>query len=699
MRFIIKHEIRGRIRVHFSMKRMTYREADTVQYLLQDIAGTTSVKVYERTADAVICFSCGRETIIDALRSLRMDTSLVPESVFEMSSRETDAKYFEKLVGMTVFRFLKRILLPLPVRQAWIVAGSLKFVLRGLKTLFHKRLEVELLDAIAIGTSIITKDYKTADSVMFLLGLGDMLEEWTHKRSVDDLARRMSLNISKVWKVSGDTEVLVETDDIAIGDEVVIRVGNIIPFDGEVSRGDAMVNQASMTGEAIPVRKDVGKSVFAGTIVEEGEITIRVSKVSGEGRFDKIVHMIEESEKLKSSVESKASHLADRLVPYSLSGTALTYILTKNVTKAISVLMVDYSCALKLAMPLSVLSAMREAGKADITIKGGKFLEAVADADVIVFDKTGTLTKAQPTVVDTLSFNGEAPDELLREAACLEEHFPHSIANAVVKAAEDKGLMHEEMHTKVDYIVAHGIASTINGVRTVIGSYHFIFEDEEVPLSDTERSRLNTMPEEYSRLYYAKEGRLAAVILIEDPLREEAPEVIKKLKKLGISETVMMTGDSTKTASAIARRVGVDSFYSEVLPEDKASFIKKSHDEGKRVIMIGDGINDSPALSEADAGIAINEGAEIARQIADITIGSDDLNRIVLLRVLSQKLMKRIHSNYRGIVTINTGIILLGVLGILTPGVSAMLHNSYTIALGLKSTTPLIADKTTDLRS
>ncbi|MBO6108902.1 MAG: heavy metal translocating P-type ATPase [Eubacterium sp.] len=693
MKFTIRHEIRGRIRVHFSMKRMTFREADTVQYLLQDTDGVTFIKVYERTADAVICFSCERGEIIGALRALNIETSLVPESVFEMSSRETDAKYFEKLVGMTALRFLKRILLPFPIRRIWIMAGAFKFVIRGLKTLAHRRLEVELMDAIAIGTSIITKDYKTADSVMFLLGLGDMLEEWTHKRSVDDLARRMSLNISKVWKISGDTEVLVDADDITIGDEVVVRMGNIIPFDGEVSRGDAMVNQASMTGEAIPVRKDIGKSVFAGTIVEEGEITIRVGKVSGEGRFDKIVHMIEESEKLKSSVESRASRLADRLVPYSLGGTLLTYLLTKNVTKAISVLMVDYSCALKLAMPLSVLSAMREAGKADITIKGGKFLEAVADADVIVFDKTGTLTKAQPTVIDTLSFNGEAPDELLREAACLEEHFPHSIANAVVKAAGDKGLMHEEMHTKVDYIVAHGIASSINGKRTVIGSYHFIFEDEGVPLSDAEKERLSAIPGEYSRLYYAKEGRLAAVILIEDPMREEAPGVIKELKNLGISEVVMMTGDSTGTASAIAKRVGVDSFYSEVLPEDKAAFIKKCHDEGRRVIMIGDGINDSPALSEADAGIAINEGAEIARQIADITIGSDDLDRIVLLRLLSQRLMKRIHSNYRGIVTINTGIILLGVLGILTPGVSAMLHNSYTVALGLKSTTPLITDR------
>ncbi|MCR5748119.1 MAG: heavy metal translocating P-type ATPase, partial [Lachnospiraceae bacterium] len=574
-------------------------------------------------------------------------------------------------------------------RMGWVGFKTMRYMWRGIRTIPGRKLKVELLDAIAIAASMLMGDYKTASSVMFLLKIGDMLEEWTHKKSVDDLARRISLNVSKVWQVSGDTEVLVDADKIKAGDEVVIRVGNIIPFDGKVVSGDAMVNQASMTGEAIPVRKKTGKTVFAGTVVEEGEITVSVTHVGGCGRFDKIVKMIEESEKLKSSVESKAENLADKLVPYTLGGAVLTYLLTRNITKAVSVLMVDYSCALKLAMPISVLSAIREAGRYSITVKGGKFLEAVSEADTIVFDKTGTLTKAEPMVYDVISFNGEEPDELLRESACLEEHFPHSIANAVVKAAAERGLGHDEFHTKVNYIVAHGISTTINGNKAVIGSYHFVFEDEKVKLPKNKKKLFDDLPEEFSHLYYAKEGKLAAVILIEDPLREEAVSVIRALKELGL-KTVMMTGDSERTARSIAERVGVDRYFAEVLPEDKAGFIEDTKRSGSKVIMIGDGINDSPALSAADAGIAVSEGAEIARQIADITVGSDELYSIVLLKEISDRLMKRINFNYKTIVGFNTFLIAMGVAGILPPATSALLHNTSTITIGLKSMTDLL---------
>ncbi|MBR6228333.1 MAG: heavy metal translocating P-type ATPase [Eubacterium sp.] len=692
MRFSIKHEMPGRLRVHFSANKMTFREADTLQYYLQEIPEITEVKVYERTADAVVRFCCARERILSILRAFHYEDVDVPESFFDSSSRKVNAWYYEKIVSTVLFRYGRMLFLPSFLQKAWVIVQAGRYIRRALKTIPHKKLEVPVLDAAAVTASILIGDYGTASSVMFLLDVGDLLEDWTHKRSVDDLARRMSLNINQVWLVTDGVETLVDTSSVKKGDQVVIRVGNIIPFDGEVCNGDAMVNQASMTGEAIPVRKDVGKTVFAGTVVEEGEITIRVTKVSGDGRFDKIVHMIEDSEKLKSSVESRAEHLADRLVPATFIGTAITWLFTRNVTKAVSVLMVDFSCAMKLAMPLSVLSAMREAGRYDITVKGGKFLEAVADADILVFDKTGTLTKAQPTVVQVVSFNGEDPDELLRQAACMEEHFPHSIANAVVQAALERGLDHEELHTKVEYIVAHGISTTINDKKAVIGSYHFVFEDEGVELTSDMRDKLDAYPEEYSRLYYAKEDRLAAVILIEDPLRDEAPAVLAELKKLGIRHTVMMTGDSEKTAAAIASRVGVDEYYSEVLPEDKAAYVKKCREEGKKVIMIGDGINDSPALSEADAGIAINEGAEIARMIADITIGAQDLNRLVVLKKISDRLMSRIGSNYRGIVGVNTSIIILGAFGVLSPKVSALLHNSYTVGLGLKSTTSLLED-------
>ncbi|SCX92400.1 ATPase, P-type (transporting), HAD superfamily, subfamily IC/heavy metal translocating P-type ATPase [Lachnospiraceae bacterium XPB1003] len=690
MKAVIKHEIPGMIRVHFSKPRFSYREADTLQYYLEGFPFIEKAVVYERTADAVIVYSGDRDAIIRIIREYSSEKTEVPESVFESSSRELNAKYYEDLVTKTVWHYGKRLLVPVPVRTVLTCLKSLSYIWRGLKTIPEKKLKVELLDAIAISASVLVKDYSTASSVMLLLGIGDTLEEWTHKKCATDLARQMSLNISRVWKVCGTEEVLTDADRIVSGDQVVIRMGNIIPFDGVVTKGDAMVNQASMTGEAIPVRKEEGGSVFAGTVVEEGEITVRVTAVGGNGRYDKIVRMIEESEKLKSGLESKAEGLADRLVPYTLAGAALTFLLGRNVTKAVSVLMVDYSCALKLAMPISVLSAIREAGENSVTVKGGKFLEAVSEADVIVFDKTGTLTKAEPTVKDVVSFNGESSDELLREAACLEEHFPHSIANAVVKAAADKGLTHEEFHTKVEYVVAHGISSEINGNRALIGSYHFVFEDEGVSLPEDKKAQFEALPDEYSHLYYAKDGRLAAVILIEDPLREDAARTVNDLRKQGISRIVMMTGDSERTAKRIASLVGVDEYHSEVLPEDKAGFVEAKKKDGYKVIMIGDGINDSPALSAADAGIAISDGAEIARQIADITIGGDDLKKIVMLKALSDKLMKRIRFNYRTIVGFNSGLILLGLMGVLSPSASALLHNTSTIVLGLNSTTKLL---------
>ena len=541
-----------------------------------------------------------------------------------------------------------------------------------------------MLDATAIGVSVARGDFSTAGSVMFLLGIGEILEEWTHKKSVDDLARTMSLNVSKVWLKTEDQEVLVPASKIKAGDRIVIRMGTVIPFDGDIVDGEAMINQASLTGESVSVRKTVGSYAYAGTVVEEGEITVGVKQVSGNSRFDKIVTMIEESEKLKSGVESKAEHLADRLVPYSLGGTALTYLLTRNVTKALSILMVDFSCALKLSMPISVLSAIREANLYNITVKGGKYLEAVAEAD-IVFDKTGTLTKATPTVVDVVPFDGRTPDELLRIAACLEEHFPHSMAKAVVNAAKEKNLDHEEMHSKVEYVVAHGISTTIDDKNVIIGSSHFVFEDEKCTIPEGKQELFDSLPEEYSHLYLAIENQLAGVICIEDPLREEAKTVVAELKKTGFGKIVMMTGDSDRTASAIAKRVGVDEYYSEVLPEDKAAFVEKEKAAGRKVIMIGDGINDSPALSAADVGIAISNGAEIAREIADITVGADDLGQIVTLRRLSNRLMKRIQSNYRFIVGFNSGLIVLGVTGVIQPTTSALLHNTSTLAIGLKS--------------
>ena len=687
MKFTIKHESRGRMRVHMEQYRMTYEQADTLLYVIHNHRNVTFVKVYDRTADAVIEYVGDREQIIELLRHFHYESANVPQTVIKTSGRELNNSYQEKLIGSVVWHYSKKLLLPLPIRIALTVGRSIKYIGIGLKCLLQRKIEVPVLDATAITVSLITKDFSTASSIMFLLGIGELLEEWTHKKSVDDLARSMSLNVSKVWlKTPENQEILVESSKIEKGDKVVVHMGNVIPFDGEVLDGDAMVNQASLTGESVPVQRTVGNTVFAGTVVEEGEITIRVKEVEGNNRFDQIVTMIEESEKLKSELEGKAEHYADKLVPWTLGATGLTYLLTRNVTKAMSILMVDFCCALKLAMPISVLSAIREASLYNVTVKGGKFLEAVAEADTIVFDKTGTLTKAHPTVVDVVNFNDEySSDDMLRVAACLEEHFPHSMAKAVVDAASKKGLSHEEMHTKVEYIVAHGIATSINGKRTVIGSYHFVFEDEKCVVPAGKEPLFESLPLYYSHLYLAIEGKLSAVICIEDPLRDEAAAVVTSLKKAGISKVVMMTGDSERTASVIAKKVGVDEYYAEVLPEDKAAFVEREKAKGRKVIMIGDGINDSPALSAANVGIAISDGAEIAREIADITVGSDDLYQIVTLKYISNALMKRIKSNYRKIVGFNSGLIALGVAGVLPPTTTALLHNGATILISVNS--------------
>ena len=687
MKFTIKHESRGRMRVHMEQYRMTYEQADTLLYVIHNHRNVTFVKVYDRTADAVIEYVGDREQIIELLRHFHYESANVPQTVIKTSGRELNNSYQEKLIGSVVWHYSKKLLLPWPIRTALTVGRSIKYIGIGLKCLLQRKIEVPVLDATAITVSLVTKDFSTASSIMFLLGIGELLEEWTHKKSVDDLARSMSLNVSKVWlRTPENQEILVESSKIEKGDKVVVHMGNVIPFDGEVLDGDAMVNQASLTGESVPVQRTVGNTVFAGTVVEEGEITIRVKEVEGNNRFDQIVTMIEESEKLKSELEGKAEHYADKLVPWTLGATGLTYLLTRNVTKAMSILMVDFCCALKLAMPISVLSAIREASLYNVTVKGGKFLEAVAEADTIVFDKTGTLTKAHPTVVDVVNFNDEySSDDMLRVAACLEEHFPHSMAKAVVDAASKKGLSHEEMHTKVEYIVAHGIATSINGKRTVIGSYHFVFEDEKCVVPEGKKSLFESLPLYYSHLYLAIEGKLSAVICIEDPLRDEAAAVVTSLKKAGISKVVMMTGDSERTASVIAKKVGVDEYYAEVLPEDKAAFVEREKAKGRKVIMIGDGINDSPALSAANVGIAISDGAEIAREIADITVGSDDLYQIVTLKYISNALMKRIKSNYRKIVGFNSGLIVLGVAGGLPPTTTALLHNGSTILISVNS--------------
>ncbi len=694
MRFRIVHEIKGRMRIHVRQKRMSYEEADTLQYYLESQSFVLSAKVYERNQDVAVCYEGSRQQLIALLQRFQYEEVQVPDTVLAHSGRELNREYWDKLVGSVVRRMAGKCFLPYSVRTVITTVKSIKYIWKGICTLAKGRIEVPVLDGTAIAVSVFRGDFATASSVMFLLGIGEILEDWTHKKSVGDLARSMSLNVSKVWLVTEEgREVLVDANTITTGDRIVVHMGNVIPFDGKVSAGEGAVNQSSLTGEGLPVMKAAGGFVYAGTVLEEGELTIEVKELSGSTKFEKIVTMIEESEKLKSSVEGKAAHVADKLVPYTLLGTGLTYLITRNTTKALAVLMVDFSCALKLAIPIAVLSAIREANGHHITVKGGKFLEKVAQADTIVFDKTGTLTKAQPTVVDVVSFNGQPSDELLRTAACLEEHFPHSMAKAVVNAALEKGLAHEEKHSKVEYIVAHGISSSVDDSKVVIGSHHFVFEDEQCTIPAGMQERFDQLRNDCSHLYMAIDGQLAAVICIEDPLREEAADVIRQLRSLGLTKLVMMTGDSDRTARTIAAKVGVDEYYSEVLPEDKASFVEKEKAQGRNVIMIGDGINDSPALSAADVGIAVSDGAEIAREIADITIGADDLSEIVTLKEISNALMKRIHGNYRKIVGINSGLIALGVLGLIQPTTSALLHNTSTLVISLGSMKNLVEEK------
>ena len=693
MKFIIKHEIKGRLRIHVVQGRMTCAQADTLCWFLGRQEYVTDAKVYERTADAVICYTGSREEVIAVLKGFSYENTDVPENVLSSSGRELNSSFREQLITRVILHYGGKLIVPYPIRKVWMTFKALRYIWKGLKCLAKRKIEVPVLDATAIGVSVIRGDFDTAGSVMFLLGVGELLEEWTHKKSVGDLARSMSLNVKKVWLKKDDQEILVNASDIRPGDTVVVHMGNVIPFDGEVSGGEGMVNQASLTGESLPVRREKGKTVYAGTVLEEGELEILVKAVSGSTRFEKIVTMIEDSEKLKSALESKAEHLADKLVPYTLLGTGIVGLVTRNVTKALSVLMVDFSCALKLAMPIAVLSAIREAGQHGITVKGGKYLEAVAEADTIVFDKTGTLTKAKPTVKEVVVFGDYPEDESLRIAACLEEHFPHSMAKAVVDAAKKRKLYHEEMHSKVEYIVAHGISSYIGEKKVVIGSSHFVFEDEGCTIRPEMHERFDALPPEYSHLYLAIEQELTAVICVEDPLREEAADMVRMLKSEGMKKVVMMTGDSERAAASVAGRVGVDEYYSEVLPEDKACFVEQEKAAGRKVIMIGDGINDSPALSAADAGIAISDGAEIAREIADITIAADDLRVLITLKQLANAMMKRIQGNYRGIVGINSGLIALGVCGVIQPTTSALLHNTSTLAISLRSMKELLPEK------
>lgn len=693
MKFVIKHEIRGRLRIHVVCGRMTCAEADALCWYLEKQKNITEARVNERTADAVICYKEDREELIDLLKKFNFETTEVPEHAVSASGRILNTFYREKLIVKTMFHYGAKLFLPMPVRKIWLIWKAFGYIRQGIWCLAKRRIEVPVLDATAIGVSILRGDFNTAGSVMFLLGVGELLEEWTHKKSVGDLARSMSLNIQNVWLKKEEQEILVPASEIVPGDLVVVHMGNVIPFDGEISEGEGMVNQASLTGEPLPVRRTADQSVYAGTVVEEGELTVRVRAVSGATRFEKIVTMIEDSEKLKSALEGKAEHLADRLVPYTLLGTGIVGVLTRNAAKALSVLMVDFSCALKLAMPIAVLSAIREAGQSKITVKGGKYLEKVAQADTIVFDKTGTLTKARPTVKEIVVF-GEYPEsEALRIAACLEEHFPHSMAKAVVEAARKRKLYHEEMHSKVEYVVAHGISSHIEDKKAVIGSSHFVFEDEKCSIRPEYKERFETLPDEYSHLYLAIDGELAAVICIEDPLREEAGEMVRLLKKEGITKVVMMTGDSERIAASIANRIGADEYYAEVLPEDKAAFIEKEKRSGRTVIMIGDGINDSPALSAADAGIAVSDGAELAREIADITVAAADLREIVILRRLAEGMMKRIRKNYREIVGINAALIVLGVAGVIQPTMSALLHNTSTLAISMRSMSRILTEE------
>ena len=693
MKFKVLHNMRGRMRIHVMTNEMTDLQADKLEYDLAAQDMILTAKVYERTGDVVITYTGERQILLSYLQTYYYSRKVEEDETLARSGRAMNRKYWDKLVNRVVLRMGSKFFVPAPIRTGLVLVKSLSYIKKALSCVGRRKIEVPLLDGIAITTSIVRGDYGTAGSVMFLLDLGEIMEEWTHKKSVDDLAKKMSLNVSKVWLNVDGKEVLTDVSKIETGDCVTVHMGNVIPLDGVIKEGEGMVNQASLTGEAIPVAKKPGGYVYAGTVLEEGELLIEVKENSGTTKYEKIVAMIEETEKLKSTVESRAEHLADRLVPYTLAGTGLVYLLTRNVTKALSVLMVDFSCALKLSMPISVLSAMREAQSHGITVKGGKFLEAIAEADTIVFDKTGTITKAQPVVSDVISFCDEEPDELLRIAACLEEHFPHSMAKAVVRAAMDKGLVHEENHSKVEYIVAHGISSRIQDKKVIIGSYHFVFEDEQCVIPQGKEELFESLSGECSHLYLAIDGVLVAVIAITDPIREEAPQVVSMLRKCGLSKIVMMTGDSERTAEVVAAKVGVDEYYSEVLPEDKASYVEKEHQAGRKVIMIGDGVNDSPALSAADVGIAICDGAEMAREIADITIAGDNLEELVTLKRLSNALVKRIHGNYRQIVGFNTGLILCGIGGVMQPATSALLHNTSTLAISVKSMKDLLNDK------
>ena len=690
MTFTIKHESRGRIRIQLAQRRMTLEQADLLEAWLLNQAAVSQAKVHERTCCAIIQYQGERAALLHTISGFSWDNRDLQALTVTKGSRALSRTYQEKLVGLVCSRLFRRFFFPAPLRMFCTCFDSIPFLFRAAKCLFQGHLQVELLDGISIGISMLRRDFPTASSVMFLLHLGELLDEWTHKKSVDDLARSMSLNIDRVWRKTEDGEELVPLHQIRNGDSIIVRVGGMIPLDSIVEEGEVMVNQASLTGESVPVAKRPGTTVYAGTVVEEGECVLRVEQQDGGSRYDKIVAMIEESEKLKSGVENRASHLADKLVPYTLAGSALTYLLTRNLTRATSLLMVDFSCALKLSMPLAVLSAMREASRYHATVKGGKFLEAMAEADTIVFDKTGTLTYACPVVEQVIPFDGNSEAEMLRLAACLEEHFPHSMANAVVRAAQERDLSHEEMHSEVEYLVAHGIASKVGNKRVIIGSAHFVFEDEGCTVQPEEQARFDALPPECSQLYLAIEGRLAAVICISDPLRAEASAVLNSLRRLGIQKTVMLTGDSNRTAAAIAAQVGVDEYHAEVLPEDKARYVEEARAAGHRVIMIGDGINDSPALSAADVGIAISDGAAIAREIADITIAADNLFELVSLRMISTSLMRRIRSNYRFVIGFNGGLIGLGAAGILQPAQSALLHNLSTLGISLRSMTNLI---------
>lgn len=696
MRYTIRHESRNVMRVHLAGTRMSLSEADILEYYLRALPFVQDVKIFERTCDAIVKYNREadhRERLIGALCDFSYRDEYALSLVPEDSGRAMNRYYQEKLFWKVVLHGARMLFLPAPLRAAWTAVKSLRYVVTGVTCLLRRGLEVPVLDATAIAASVLRSDFGTASSVMFLLEVGEILEEWTHKKSVGDLARAMSLQVEKVWMKTEGADVLIDVKDVQVGDRIVVRTSNVIPLDGTVVEGEMTVNQASMTGESVPVEKKAGAYVYAGTVVEEGECVISVAKVQGTGHYDKIVKMIEESEKLKSNTEARAYHLADSLVPYSLGGAALTFLLTRNVAKALAFLMVDFSCALKLSMPLSVLSAIREAGDRNVSVKGGKFMEAIAEADTIVFDKTGTLTRATPTVMRIETFNDMEEAEALKIAACLEEHYPHSIANAVVGEAKKRGIRHKEMHSKVHYVVAHGIASEIDGKKAVIGSYHFVFEDEKCKLLKKDEKKLEALPDEYSRLYLAIDGKLCAVICIFDPIREEAPEIVKGLRALGISKICMMTGDSEKTAAAVAAQLELDEYHAEVLPGTKAEFVRKEHEAGRKVIMIGDGVNDTPALSEADVGIAISDGAAIAREVADVTLSAENLRELVFLRALSMALMRRIHSNYNFIIGFNALLIALGVGGMLPPATGALLHNGSTLVTGLKSMTNLLEEE------